>query len=81
VTLQDGRQYEAEVATLLGHPTRPLSRQQVLDKFRSCCAVAARPVTESAIRGMVEAIDDLENLSDAGLIARRAALTPEEVSD
>jgi 2-methylcitrate dehydratase PrpD len=75
VTTRDGRQYRAEVTGhLLGHPERPLSRERVLDKFHACLRFAARPVTDGVAQQLIDAVDRLETLPDAGLIARLASL-------
>lgn len=75
VTMRDGMRHHAEVTDhLLGHPKRPLSREQRLQKYRDCLRFAARPVTADAAQALIDAIDQLERLPDAGAIARLASL-------
>ena len=75
VTTRAGGRHRAEVTGhLLGHPERPLSRDRVLDKFHACLRFAARPITDSVARQLIEAVDRLETLPDIGLIGRLASL-------
>jgi len=71
--LKDGRVLEVGIERLLGTPQRPLSREAHLAKFRACCAFGfggARPDLEDAL---IEATDQLTELTDVGLLGRLAA--------
>ncbi|AMS31169.1 hypothetical protein AEM38_16040 [Hyphomonadaceae bacterium UKL13-1] len=71
--LKDGRVLEVSIEQLLGTPQRPLSREAHLAKFRACCAFGfgqANPVLEAAL---IEAVDQLTELTDVGLLGRLAA--------
>jgi 2-methylcitrate dehydratase PrpD len=75
VLLKDGRVLEVGIERLLGTPQRPLSRGAHLAKFRACCAFGfggANPALESAL---IEATDQLTELTDVGLLGRLAAGT------
>jgi len=75
VTTKDGGRHRAEVTDhLLGHPQRPLSHEQVHDKFHACLRFAARPVPDAIARQLIDAIDGLEALPDIGVIPRLASL-------
>ncbi len=70
--LKDGRVLEVSIEQLLGTPQRPLSREAHLAKFRACCAFGfgqANPVLEDAL---IEAVDQLTELTDVGLLGRLA---------
>jgi 2-methylcitrate dehydratase PrpD len=71
--LKDGRVLDVSIDKLLGTPQRPLSREAHLAKFRACCAFGlgrANPELEDAL---IEAADQLTELTDVGLLGRLAA--------
>lgn len=74
IRLRDGRLVEREVAVLKGHPDRPLTRAEVLDKFRRCCRFAARPVSDERAADIVAAVERLEDLPDVRALGELLAL-------
>jgi 2-methylcitrate dehydratase PrpD len=67
-----GQEHRATVETPLGHRSRPVSRERLVEKFRDCCGHAARPMTSEAIEKIVEMIDRLVDLDDVRRIANLA---------
>jgi 2-methylcitrate dehydratase PrpD len=71
--LKDGQVLEVGIERLLGTPQRPLNRKAHLAKFRACCAFGfgdAKPALEDAL---IEAADQLTELTDVGQLGRLAA--------
>ena len=64
ITLQDGRVLEQRVDVLKGHPSRPMTDEELAEKFRRCCAFAARPVSAERAEAIVHAVRNLEELED-----------------
>jgi 2-methylcitrate dehydratase PrpD len=72
VQASGGELYEAAVETALGHKSRPVSRERLVEKFRDCCSHAARSMSPQSIDHIVDLIDNLPALDD---IRRIVALT------
>jgi 2-methylcitrate dehydratase PrpD len=69
VSLRDGRVLERTVSRLLGTPDQPLSRADLLAKFRHCAGYAAPPVPRDRLERLLALIDDLERLPDVREVA------------
>ena len=67
VTLTDGRALVWRGATMLAHPSRPLSREAQLTKFRRCWSLAAIPL--GAPEALIEMVEHLEQLDDMRRLA------------
>jgi len=67
ITLTDGRTLVWQAATMLAHPSRPLSREAHLAKFRRCWSLAAIPL--GAPEALIEMVEDLEQLDDMRRLA------------
>ena len=55
---------------MLASPTRRLSREQHLMKFRRCWEFAAAPMSEDAREELIRVVDDLENITDVNILSR-----------
>lgn len=64
----DGRVLTESVEVSLGHPSRPLSDEQLIDKFRDCAGHAANPIPDTQLQTLIDALWSLETLSDIGQI-------------
>jgi hypothetical protein len=73
VHLKDGRSLAWRCETMLANPARPLTRDQHLAKFMRCLDFAAEPLPADAAQRLIEAVDRLEELEDAALLATLAA--------
>jgi aconitate decarboxylase len=73
VRLTDGTVLPWRGETMLAHPSRPLSREQYLTKFRRCLGFSAAPLGTDAAALLQGQIDRLEQLQDVGVLARLAA--------
>jgi aconitate decarboxylase len=72
VHLKNGASLSWRCETMLAHPTRPLSREQHLAKFRRCLDFAATPLSPGTADRLVDAVDRLERLEDARVLATMA---------
>jgi aconitate decarboxylase len=73
VHLRDGRALHWRCETMLAHPSRPLTRDQHLEKFRRCLAFSAQPLAANAETRLIETADRLEEMADVRLLATLAA--------
>ena len=65
VRLDGGTQHTVRVDEILGHPNKPLSRDEYLDKFRRCCESARRPRSAPEQDTLIGLCERLESLPDA----------------
>lgn len=68
VALRSGNTAARRVDVPLGHPARPLSHEQLVDKFMDCASHAPLPLSQKALASVVELIDGLEDLDDVAAI-------------
>ncbi len=76
VRLAGGATLTWRCETMLAHPSRPLSRQQYLTKFRRCLEFSATPLRADAATQLIAQLDALERVADVRAIARLAAGSP-----
>ena len=70
IWLKDGTKYELTLDQILGHPEKPLSRNQHIEKFRACWAAGAGHLPESNLERLVKLVDGLENAPSVEEIVR-----------
>jgi 2-methylcitrate dehydratase PrpD len=59
-----GADYQAAIEVPLGHKSRPVSRERLVEKFRDCCRHAAQPMRPDSIEDVIACIDNLSDLDD-----------------
>lgn len=67
VHLNSGAQHTARVDRILGHPSKPLSRDEHLEKFRRCCESARPPrstAEQDALIGLCERLETLPDIKE-----------------
>jgi aconitate decarboxylase len=64
ILLTDGRKLEWHCDAMLASPTRRLTREQHLTKFRRCCDFANGPFPAAQQDALIAAVDDIEGISD-----------------
>ena len=64
----DGRVLTESVEVALGHPSRPLSDAQLIEKFKDCAGYAANPLPEPQVQELIDSLGSLETLDDVGRI-------------
>ncbi|MCH8802416.1 MAG: MmgE/PrpD family protein, partial [Chloroflexi bacterium] len=70
IRLKDGAELELTLDQVLGHPDKPLSRDQHLEKFRACWAEGAGHLPASNRDRLVDLVDGLESTPSVEEIVR-----------
>ena len=77
VTTRSGQQLSETVTIPLGHPSRPLSFDQIVTKFQDCAVHSASSISGDALERLVDRVEKLEQVEDvaemAALVMGRAA--------
>lgn len=68
ITLRSGRRYTSRIATPLGHATRPLTYEQIVNKFLDCASYAAKPIAKENLNKVTELVNGLEEVPDVALL-------------
>jgi 2-methylcitrate dehydratase PrpD len=68
ITLHDGSQFERDETVPYGHPQNPISEEDLIAKFRTCAAFAARPLAEPTIDRMIDVVLHLDDVADVNMI-------------
>jgi len=71
ITLQDGRVLSSEEkGNRYGHPTNPISKSELIEKFRECASYSAKPLFRSTVDELITLIENPEELDDIREIVR-----------
>jgi 2-methylcitrate dehydratase PrpD len=73
VVTRDGRALESVLSWSYGDPRDPMSREDLVAKFRACLALHPRFATETRQQAAVEALSRLAELDDVGVLTRSLA--------
>ncbi len=68
VTTEGGQHHAVRVDIPPGHPSRPLSHEQLLEKFMDCAGHSSCPIEKQALEQVVQLIDQLEGVDDVSVI-------------
>ena len=68
VVTRGGERHVRRVDTPLGHPSRPMSHEQLVEKFRDCAQYAATPVAPEALAEVERLVGALEDVPDVSAI-------------
>ena len=63
-TLKDGRTFSNEYSYVKGHPQNPFTKQELVDKFKSCVPYSAYKLDDATQNSVIEAILNLEEVDD-----------------
>ena len=74
IKLKDGRVLERTIDVLKGHPSRPMSDDEIAGKFHHCCSFAARPVSTERAEAIMHAVRNLEELGEIRELGELMAL-------
>jgi hypothetical protein len=66
----DGRSWMTEGHNVPGNADNPMNWTDISAKFRECASVAAKPVSEKVIAGVIDLAEKLESLADATELLR-----------
>jgi len=74
MTMKGGREFRKRVNVPYGHPEKPMSLQDITEKFRDCVAHSARPLAGQSIENLLEMMTTLNTLKDLSQVVH--LLTP-----
>jgi 2-methylcitrate dehydratase PrpD len=64
VKVKDGRVLYEKVDIPYGNPKNPMSREELVDKFRDCAKYSVKPLGEFDVDAIIEFISHLEHQTD-----------------
>lgn len=72
VETRDGEHLESHVETPLGNPLRPITSERLRAKFHDCCRYSIAPLSSDSVRGLIDMIDNLEEVTDVADLVKMA---------
>lgn len=73
IHLKGGRVFRRRVDLAYGNPTRAMSTEDLLKKFRECAGYAVTPLPEENVERVVEIVGALEEVDDVSVIMQMLA--------
>ncbi|MFC1871109.1 MmgE/PrpD family protein [Chloroflexota bacterium] len=73
ITTRDGMKYSEQVDFAYGHPNNPISKEDLLDKFRDCVKYSATPLSQEKIGCLINMVDNLEQENDVSQLIQLLA--------
>jgi len=70
IKTKEGIVYSKRIDYTLGSPKNPLSKEELIEKFRSCAGFTAKPVSKENLLQVIQMINSLENITDVCQIIR-----------
>jgi len=68
IITKSGTTYSTYIEYVKGHPKKPMTMEDCIEKFKKCIQYSARPIPENNINKLIQMIEDLEGLDDISLI-------------
>jgi len=68
-----GRHLTSRVDMASGHPSKPLTQQQLVEKFEDCARYARQPLGRPKIEQLIDQVQHLEQLDDISVLASLAS--------
>lgn len=69
VLTTEGTRLSEAVEVSLGHPDRPMSFDQIVDKLRDCAQYAAAPISQENLDRFIDLVVGLEDVEDVSVLA------------
>jgi 2-methylcitrate dehydratase PrpD len=66
---KEGKVYVEKVVDRRGSPANPMTQEEIEDKFRQCCVLAKKPISNRSAEEVIAAVSNLEVSADAGRLA------------
>ncbi|MFC1933009.1 MmgE/PrpD family protein [Chloroflexota bacterium] len=60
--------YSRRVDIAKGDPTKPMSWEELIDKFKDCASCGRKPLSNQKIEGVIQAVSRLEQVDDVGKV-------------
>ena len=70
IRLKNGDEHELTLEQMMGHPDKPLTRDQHLTKFKNCWEVGAGHLPSANQQRIIDLVDELENVASVEEIIR-----------
>ena len=68
IKTKDGKVYSERIEILRGDPRKPVSMEEVAQKFRRCAAFSAKPLSKENIEAIIRTVSNLESVADVSSI-------------
>jgi len=68
IKCKDGREYGRYIEYSYGHPLNPISKEDLIAKFKDCCGYSVKPVCEKNQNRVIYMVTHLEEVSNVGEI-------------
>lgn len=68
IKTKDGKVYSERIEILRGDPRKPVSMEEVAQKFRRCAAFSAKPISKENIEAIIRTVSNLESVADVSSI-------------
>jgi len=72
IKTKDGKVYSKRVEILRGDPRKPVSVEEIAQKFRRCAAFSAKPISKENIEEMIRTVSNLEAVAEVSSIVSLA---------
>jgi len=73
IKTKDGKVYSERVEIIRGDPRKPVSIEEIAQKFRRCAAFSAKPISKENIEEIIRIVSNLETVPDVGEVVRIVA--------
>ena len=73
IKMKDGKVYSKRTDIPYGHSEKPMTWDDVVNKFRDCLSYAAKPVPRDNVEKVIDMVNKLEDVEDVGQIVRLLA--------
>lgn len=70
IKVKGGTTYRQRTDFPYGHHEKPMTRADIVDKFRDCVSYAAKPVTQASAEKVIILVANLEDVGDVSSIVR-----------
>ena len=70
ISTTKGERYSKRVDFAYGNPKRPISKEDLVAKFKDCVSFSARPLSRRRTETLISRILGLEELEDASTVVR-----------
>lgn len=64
IVTKGGATYSREIPFAYGHPQNPISKEDLIKKFKDCAGYALKPLTDRQTAAVITAVDHLEDIRD-----------------
>jgi len=73
IKTKQGQTHSRRIDVCLGHPAKPMTRDQLVQKFRECLSYSVKPVSDRDADEVIDMVENLEHVNDVGGIMRLLA--------